>query len=309
MSEQETTEPATASTAGAGELALSFEAWADLAARMLGMTPEQRQEVLDEHDIDAADWTRCEADHVEALTSDITGGRTDRTDLYAGKCVAEMERRRSQASSHAKAEAEPEPPPAEPAPDLPIGAPQGAEPEHVPTFFKEPPAAASPYVRPPAELAGTAMAFELPTALRQGALPFNPSAAPTIAASSGPPAERRRPPVGSETVALGGTLPVAANLADKAALPFAGAAAPPPPKAPSFPRLPLSAYASLCAELAEHPDQGPAVLAKYNVLSPEAQAALDQSWRERFGKYPDTHTEFQSLVMQYRAWLRGQPRA
>src|ERR1700734_2492397 len=90
---------------------LDFEAWAALSARMLGRTLDERLDMLEELDVRSADWMRSDEHYASALAADLAEGRMERPERYAGKCVAELERRK-----RAPQQAEPEPaePPAEP---------------------------------------------------------------------------------------------------------------------------------------------------------------------------------------------------
>jgi hypothetical protein len=194
----------------------------------------------------------------------------------------------------------------------------------------------------PKELTGTISVDNLPSFIKQGAskpLPFGDTpSAEFVAAATAP-----KPP---PSTAVGGTIGADDDLASqvRAALPFAkhdgggpqptaaalgetravdaavvaqaAAALPFPaqaagvakPSTPSFPRLPLQTYASLCVDLALFPGRAADVLKKYGVKDEEARRALDQDWHARFAAHPDTRTEWAQACATYRDWLLRQPR-
>jgi hypothetical protein len=299
MTEQETPVEA---LPGEGAQPLSFEAWADLSARLMSLDPDARLDILDEHDLDEQDWMRWDEHHCLALGRDVAQGRMDRAEGYARKCAAEMERRRTQAEAPApNVEAVPQAL-SEPAEPAPVGAPLAALPPDTPSFLQAHHQAPAPLpARTPNPLALTADAFQVPTALRSAALPFNPSASPSPAAGPTVSAEPRAPSAGSGTMPLGATLPIGD------ALPFDKGGAEPTHVA-AFPRLTLDAYASLYAELAVFPDKVAEVFGKYKVRNGGAKAALDQDWQTRFDAHPETRAQFQTLYASYVERLQRQPR-
>lgn len=170
--------------------------------------------------------------------------------------------------------------------------------------------AATPSVqvhRPPAKLAGTALALDLP---KRAALPFAPGA-PGAAASSPTPG----PVVPAPRRDLSGTA-MALELPLRAALPFPGPppapAAPPPPIAAQAPVAPpavpvsltLEQHASLCCELTEAPDRAMETLARYRITPAEKQAA-DQHYAERFARQPAARTAWDAAYATYRAWCQA----
>jgi hypothetical protein len=294
---------------------LSFDAWADLSARLMGLEQDRRFEVLDEQKVPPKEWTRCDQHYVRALGTDVAQGRRERVEIYGRKCAEEMDRR-SKAGA-APAPPEQPAPKADPPPDAPVAAfvappAPASEPVAVPSFLKPDaaPMPLPPVVRAPANLVATAMAFELPTAIRAGALPFSKHAAPSLAPFSQQP---KPPPPPAEgpggTQRLGATMALDNDLHAivQAALPFAGAPAPKPPP-PAFPRMPLQSYATLHAELAAFPQRAAEIRQKYAIADEAAQAALDQSWQARFDAHPETRAEWQRLAVQHRQWLAGQAR-
>jgi hypothetical protein len=282
-------------------LPLSFDGWANLSARMMNLGKDERLDILDTQQIQVDDWKRCEERYSRALADDIRQGRMDRADLYASKCVAEVERR---TSAGAAAPAAPEEvratiaaPPEPPAVPLPA----------VPSFMQAVPGAAlapPPYgVR--AELFETAMAFELPTALRlraADALPFGGSSGPSLAAG---PTEQK--PIGPPSGA-GETLDVGVNLMAvmRATLPFAEAPTGSGPVA--VVGMSLQTYASLCAALAVFPDREAAIGEKYGVPSEAARVLVETDWRSRLEADPNLRAEWEQLFITYRDWLLRSPR-
>jgi len=287
-------------------LPLSFEAWAELSARLLSLKEEDRLDILDDRRVAIEDWQRCDEHYVLALTDEMRRGSMDRARTYAGKCAAEIERRATANTAPLADAPTPEPVEADATRTAEVPVPLQAPETAVPTFLQQheaPGGAFARVQRPPEHLAGTAMAFELPTALRSkatAALPFQPGAAPTLpAAPSHPPAPA---PTGGETIGLG--VDLIAQM--RGTLPFAksGAAAP----RVAFPRLPLQTYASFCAELSVFPERTAAILGKYHVPSEDARAALVQEWQARLDAHADTRAEWQRHFDSFCAWLRQQPR-
>jgi len=155
------------------------------------------------------------------------------------------------------------------------------------------------------DLVRTAMAFE-PSGLRPNAadaLPFQSGASSPLATA---PTETSRPRVPAATA--GETLDVGVDLIAqmRSTLPFAGAGASAPPIV--YPRMPLEAYASFCAELAAFTNDAAAVFAKYHVSGELARAALDHEWQTRFDAHADTKAKWQKLFDACRARLLQQQR-
>lgn len=277
----------------AAPLPLEFDRWAELSARLLDRTGEERVDILDEQGIDPADMERCDTQYGMEIAREVAQGRMERAESYARKCAAELAGRTrppvAEASAEAAAEAEEE---AEPA-ALELTLEPDPEPSAPPTFMQAPSGQ---------RLAGTMDAFEIPTAYRNAALPFKEGASSLFAAPSEPP--QPRPATGG--AALAQTMDVGSALLKLApATPFAPSSRPP---AVAFPRMPLETYASLCAELAVFPQKAAEVLAKYHVPPGAAHAAVDEEWQARFVKFPETKAKWQDLVKQYREWLERQPR-
>src|SRR5258706_10860453 len=109
--------------ASQGGLALAFEGWADLSARLMGLGQEERLDILDAREVDVEDWTRCDEHYCLALAGDVARGVMDRAKIYGLKCATEIERRKTEGAAPellARPAAESEPPPREP--DQPVEA-------------------------------------------------------------------------------------------------------------------------------------------------------------------------------------------
>jgi hypothetical protein len=160
-----------------------------------------------------------------------------------------------------------------------------------------------PVVRPPpAAIASTAMALELPAGVREqmAALPFKPP-------QPGKPGAARTqqvpvmPAPGFGETAAPGDDSIAKAVA---ALPFTstvGAGVVP------FPRLTLEQYASLHAELAVRPERSGETLLRYHVLHEAARGALDEHWRKQFADHPEARATFEGMLAQFTGWLRTLP--
>jgi hypothetical protein len=164
-------------------------------------------------------------------------------------------------------------------------------------------------VRPPAALAITAP-METPAVppAPAAALPFTKEAVPV--ARDAPPRPRApktlevpviRDPRLAETAPLGDD----SILKAIAAVPFLGSTL--GNGAIPIPRLKLNEYASLCAELAVHPERAAAVLPHYHVLSETARRALDQHWQKDFTDHPETAAAFETLLAKFTYFLRSSP--
>lgn len=281
-------------TQDAGPLPLTFDQWADISARLLYAGNDERLDTLEERGVDPAQMARCDLHYPVEMAKAVREGRGELVESYGRKCSAEMERRKAQAVPQPKAPvAAPAFEPAAPA-AAPVVAPElASQPPELATFQKR----ESPVGR---ALAGTMATFDLPTAFRSGALPFKPGESSLLAA----PSEPRPPPPAPRPGAapLGATLDAPTDLSQhmRPAVPFVAA-----PQAPAFPRLTLQRYASLCVELAMFPDSRAGVLERYRVPS-GALEPLENHWRDRFDKHPETRAEWQQFMAQYRAWLEAQ---
>ena len=104
------------------EMPLSFEAWADLSARMMKRSERWRLDLLDVVQIEPDDWRRCDEHYARVLAGDLRQGRVDRAELYARTCVAEVERREHE-DAPTPAPEEERAPIAEPIPPMPSPSP------------------------------------------------------------------------------------------------------------------------------------------------------------------------------------------
>ncbi|MDC0740948.1 hypothetical protein [Polyangium mundeleinium] len=142
----------------AEEAILPFERWADISARLLRRGPAERLDILEELEIDPVDWSKNELHWAMTLSRDADADRQDRMELYAAKCLAEMNRRREpKVQESAEAPAAPSPPIASTAAcQEPLAAPPAAfvQPPAAPVSPPEPPAVVLPK---PASALGTTM--------------------------------------------------------------------------------------------------------------------------------------------------------
>jgi hypothetical protein len=136
----------------AEEAILPFERWADISARLLRRSPDERLDILEELEIDPIDWSKNELHWAMTLSRDADVARQDRMELYAAKCLAEMSRRREQKVQEvAEAPADRTTEPAAPSPPV---APMQPQPFPAPEPPPEPPALVLPK---PASALGTTM--------------------------------------------------------------------------------------------------------------------------------------------------------
>lgn len=324
--------------AAPGEAEIDFETWADLSARMLKLDQEARFDLLEEREIDPADFARAEQRWVMALSDDLSAEKMDRVDLYAARCAAEMQRRKEAKSEQAAVVVEAPAPikavaPSEPAvAPAPVAAkevvapfvappvafftaepPMRVAPPFVvaaPALMSSPPAAvvsAPPVVRAPLHLSGTMMASEPIAGARSplAALPFGQ------APSSEFVSQMSAPRVGTPEATVGGaTLPLGIDLLGKMRkeLPFLKAASSvpgPAATAAAWPRLTLDTYASLCAELSVFPERVSEILKKYGIADDAGRRGVDREWAERLSAHPETQDLWQRKVGEFRAWLLG----
>jgi hypothetical protein len=64
------------------DIPLSFEEWAEFSARLQKTAPEERGQLLEEHDLVDA-WGRCELHYGTLIANDLRAGRMERAQLYA----------------------------------------------------------------------------------------------------------------------------------------------------------------------------------------------------------------------------------
>jgi hypothetical protein len=287
---------------GTTEIPLSFEDWAELSARLLNLDHEQRIDVFEERKIKPKDWDHCDEHYLRELATDVAADRRDRIDAYGKACADEMKRRETKEEAPPVAATENAPPAAtiEEAPPV-IGAPVEAPAVAVPTFLQDRPAPAPPA---PQAVGATMDTFQLPSAMKGGAVPFRPSPQPSPFSVPSAAKEPRAASAGTGTLPLDGTLPLHGTLPLGTQLPAGPVIA--APAAPAFPRMPLPMYATFCAERAVWPDKVGEIQTKYGVRSDAARAALDQDWQARFEAHPRTRAEWERLVAEQRAKLAGQ---
>jgi hypothetical protein len=147
-------------------------------------------------------------------------------------------------------------------------------------------------------LVSTELAPDLPADVWKmlGRLPFRPASLEQAAA--------RTLQVPVMTRNLGDTAPVADDAMAKAvaALPFTGntvgAGIVP------FPRLKLTEYASLHAELRVWPERAGEIVPRYYVPSEAARKALEEHWARRLAENVEERAAFERAVEEYSAWLR-----
>jgi len=84
-----------------GPPALDFDAWAAMAARLLGLHAEERLEALQQHDIEPEEWDASDKYWAGLLAREIGAGDLGRAGRYARGCAEELARRR--AASEARA--------------------------------------------------------------------------------------------------------------------------------------------------------------------------------------------------------------
>lgn len=329
--------------AAADDLEMDFETWAALSARLLKLDQEARFDLLEERQLDPADFARAEERWVMALSDDLSAEKMARVDFYAARCAGEMQRRREAKEAPVVA---PAPVPVS-TPLAAAPAPVAMTPSDVVVPFAAPPAPLlavaqpampppprfvaipappiqeavtdTPALRPPAPVA----IMPLPTVVRAPAhlagtmmtpeavgLPRAPAAA--LPFGQAPSAEfvsemsEPRAPVPATSVG-GATLPLGVDLLGKMRneLPFAKAASVGPAAAPAaaWPRLTLDTYASLCAELSVFPERVPVILKKYGIADEAARRGVDREWAERLSTHPETQDLWQRKVGEFRAWL------
>ena len=83
---------------------LDFDAWADLAARLLERHAVERFEILAEREIEPELWDRCETYWADQLACEIGAGDMRRATDYAGRCANELAaRQRAKAAPNPRA--------------------------------------------------------------------------------------------------------------------------------------------------------------------------------------------------------------
>jgi hypothetical protein len=72
---------------------LSFDQWADISAKLAGRTPERRLAILDAQQLPEALWDACDEFWLTTIGLQIAADNLRMAEIYAEKCVAELERR------------------------------------------------------------------------------------------------------------------------------------------------------------------------------------------------------------------------
>ena len=128
-----------------------------------------------------------------------------------------------------------------------------------------------------------------------------------------------------------------APIVERDALPFSGEAMPPPPmpaggaqsgetaflppieglddplpfdqlsldQLDNLPDLTVEQYASLCVERALYPAQSDQVAQRYRVLTAQALAQLDDTWRNKFAAQGELQSRWQQSYAAYERWLQS----
>ena len=84
------------------------------------------------------------------------------------------------------------------------------------------------------------------------------------------------------------------------------AVSPPSSEARAVPALTLEQFASFVVEREVYPAKREEVRARYGIASSDAESALEQGFRERFAREPETERVFEDVRERYRAWLTTQ---
>ena len=67
---------------------LTFEEWADYSARLMKTSPDERGQLLVEHDL-VDSWGRCDLHYGTMIANDLRAGRMDRAQAYAARFDAD----------------------------------------------------------------------------------------------------------------------------------------------------------------------------------------------------------------------------
>lgn len=301
--------------------ALDFDTWCGLSASLNGLTPEQRDDLLDAKRIEPEAWESDDLYWLTELANDLRRDDMTRAKAYGVLCARELERRKEAGAQRVPATSVPiMPEQAALAP--PIDSPEPVGPGLVSARGEAPPGdllalldAASPPPRPtapeePQVAANNALAWSAPVPdgdatcdalpILGPPLPFGPPTSangsdysrfpePTPSVLPAPPA-----PTGDETMAM----PILTGFAPS--LPFDAQSVPP------LPDLTVEQFASLWAELESRPTRRAEILARYR-CPPDAVARLYQTWTQRLAADPTLAASMRTALTRYEAWLRTQP--
>lgn len=290
---------------------IEFARYAEITALRSHFPGDRGDEVLSRLGLRRRAWEAAAARWSAAREAELEEGRADLTERF-GRLLAEARERLTATRPALESLGPLLPPEEEPAPPPPVDVPAPAQPEvqhssaqlvpppelraELPSFLSVPVGNAPPVSTPPAHLAGT---LPLGAALPLPELPFQQASAAEALSSALSHARAVQGPEAPPRAAVGGTVGVSTVAPMAASLPFAA-----PPLPPGCPELTLPQYASLRVELQVHPEQEPAILARYGT-APAARAALDAHWRRRFEADPLSRMEFARAYAAYLGWLRN----
>lgn len=157
------------------------------------------------------------------------------------------------------------------------------------------------------DIHGTQLVTDAP---KRPALPFDPTARPTIPAHSDfgerPTHHGNLVPEGMRGFTDVHGTQVASTAPKGPALPFEPsrgvAPAPLPANMGDLPALSLEQYASLCVDLAADPAKRPEILGRYR-MSEDQQRRVDASWQSRMAADSRVRAALDQACATYRAWL------
>jgi hypothetical protein len=177
-----------------------------------------------------------------------------------------------------------------------------AAPAEVPSYLlagASAPAPPAPALNPPDRFRGTVLAFDAGPAAAP--LPFVPGAATETLPSSAPTEPARgAPPAGSGTSILPDGLPGVAAIPWEAQPAGPASAHLPPP-----PSMSVEHYAALVAELARHPPDPAAILARYGVQSAEEHKRLEAAFAVHLAANAPLRAKYDALVARFASMMGG----
>ena len=273
---------------------MAFERWAEVSARLLKRSPEERLDILEEVEIDPAAWSRADRRWIAQIAEDLDRGDEERPTRYAAVCSEELRGRKKEPKMSA------------------------------PALVGSSSVAVSPAVAPKVGIGETVM--DLGMILPKRALPFGdkpsqalpPAPAPTSPPKSGMSGQTLPAEVNLMALVTPFTKPSTPPVFSPAPTPppaVSGDSAPPPAltteaaspgvTAPggTAPEMTVDAYASLCAEMAVFPQRRGDILRRYNIADDAALAVLRARWKERFGREPAMEMVWQEKYRTFRDWL------
>jgi hypothetical protein len=280
--------------APAEDLALDFDGWAELSARLLQLDPEARADVLDERDLPVEEWSRADEHWNKVLAGEIVAGEMGRATAYGLRCAAELARRKDRPKPGAPgspAESGPAPLAGDPRFLSEQAQPWRAEAAAVPLTAaaqEAPPVLGSStrkVARAPVEVSETSLDLKLPVG---PLLPFSAANAPAQMAARAAPLH---PKVVRAPESVTGTADDL-QLPRGPALPFLAvtgggmrrAAAPDAPVVPGD--LSVEQYAELRAHLTIRGEDHMETLARFGIKTHAAKEALQARFAARFQQDP-----------------------